>query len=184
VPASLALAGLMCFNAARLPARVNQDGALILFSEQDRTHWNRELIAKGFALLEASASGDELSDYHVEAAIASVHAEAPHLKDTDWRRIIALYDLLLTLKPSPVVALGRAIAVAEADGPERGLEELSRIAAPKSFDDYPFYQAALGELKLRCGFADSARGHFEAASAAARNGMERDFLLARARACG
>lgn len=182
-PASLALAALMCFNAARLPARTSPSGHLVTLVQQDRSCWDPALIARGFALLDASASGTEVSGYHLQAAIASVHAEAPDLKETNWQKIIGLYDLLLKLDPSPVVALNRAIAVAEACGPERGLEELGALKVPKSFEHYPFYQAALGELNLRCGMTANARQHFQAALATARNGMERQFLAERARAC-
>jgi RNA polymerase sigma-70 factor (ECF subfamily) len=183
MPAALALAALMSFNAARLPARIGAGGELVALGDQDRAAWDQRLIARGFALLDASATGTEVSHYHVEAAIASVHAEAATLKDTDWRKIITLYDLLLTLKPSPVVALNRAIAVAEAHGPERGLQELGALSVPESFEHYPFYQATLGELTLRCGRPDKARLHFQAAKASARNGMERQFLAERAEAC-
>jgi RNA polymerase sigma-70 factor (ECF subfamily) len=182
-PAAFALAALMCFNAARLPARAGVGGELVALVHQDRACWDRPLTERGFALLGASAEGHAVSEYHIEAAIASVHAEASGFADTDWRRIRTLYDLLMTLNPSPVVALNRAIAVAQADGPERGLEELGALAVPKSFDSYPFYQATLGELKLRCGRYADARLHFEAALAVARNGMERRFLAERARAC-
>jgi RNA polymerase sigma-70 factor (ECF subfamily) len=149
--------------------------------QQDRSRWDASLMARGFALLDASASGTQVSEYHLEAAIASVHAEATGLQDTDWSRIVSLYDLLLALNPSPVVALNRAIAVAEASGPAAGLKELAALDAPESFQRYPFYQAALGELTLRCGMADDARQHFQAALAMARNSMERQFLQERLR---
>lgn len=182
VPASLALAALMCFNAARLPGR-DRDGGLVALADQDRSLWNRPLIARGMELLDASAFGSEVSEYHLEAAIASLHAGAPSLEQTDWSRIVGLYDMLLDLKPSPVVALNRAIAVAQLHGPERGLEAIAAAALPESFERYPFYHAALGELKLRSGQTESARAHFEAASQAARNAMERQFLAERAGAC-
>jgi RNA polymerase sigma-70 factor (ECF subfamily) len=180
-PASFALAALMAFNAARLPARTSASGDLVTLVQQDRSRWDASLMARGFALLDASASGTQVSEYHLEAAIASVHAEATGLQDTDWSRIVSFYDLLLTLNPSPVVALNRAIAVAEASGPAAGLKELAALDAPESFQRYPFYQAALGELTLRCGMADDARQHFQAALAMARNSMERQFLQERLR---
>lgn len=181
-PASLALAALMCLNAARLPAR-SDDGGLIALVDQDRARWNRPLIARGLEFLDASAFGSQLSEYHLEAAIASLHAEAPSLEQTDWARIVGLYDMLLGLKPSPVVALNRAIAIGQLHGPQCGLEAIAAASLPESFGRYPFYHAALGELKLRCGHRESARAHFEAASAAARNAMERQFLAERAKAC-
>ncbi|MBI3721031.1 MAG: hypothetical protein HY248_00630, partial [Fimbriimonas ginsengisoli] len=97
-------------------------------------------------LLELSATGSELTEYHVEAAMAAVHARALRAEDTDWGTIVSLYDTLMTIRPSPIVALNRAIAVAQKEGPERGLEEISSITDRDRLDAYPFYPAALGEL--------------------------------------
>src|SRR5262249_9144023 len=109
-PATLALSALMCLHAARLPGRVDAEGHLRSLSDQDRSRWNRELVAAGQRLLEQAATGSELSEYHVEAAIAWVHATAPRAEDTDWRKVVSMYDRLLAIRPSPVVALNRAIA--------------------------------------------------------------------------
>jgi len=127
-PATLALGALMCLHAARLPARVDACGDLNSLLEQDRSRWDANLAAEGQILLDLSATGLELTEYHVEAAIASVHARALSAEDTDWERIVALYDTLLAIRPSPVVALNRAIAIAQHQGPERGLEEIHSIA--------------------------------------------------------
>src|SRR5262245_50989243 len=121
-PETNALAALLCLHAARLPARLDPAGELLPLADQDRSRWDTRLVEEGVALLELSASGDELTAYHLEAAIAAEHASAPSLPATDWPTIVALYDRLMTIAPSPVVALNRAIAVAERDGPERGLE--------------------------------------------------------------
>ena len=133
--------------------------------------------------MELSASGAELTEYHVEAAIASVYSTAARAEDTDWEAIVSLYDTLMTIRPSPIVALNRAIAVAQRDGPERGLEEIAAIEDRFRLARYPFYAAALGELELRRGRDDAARDHFRTAHGLARNPMERQFLDQRLQAC-
>jgi RNA polymerase sigma-70 factor (ECF subfamily) len=183
-PATYALAALMCLHAARLPARVDTAGNLISLSDQDRSHWDQELIAEGLRLLDLSASGDRLTTYHLEAAIASTHARARGAESTDWKTIVTLYDALMAIRPSPIVALNRAIAIAQAEGPERGLDEITSITDRDRLAAYPFYPAALGELELRRGRPDAARRHFEEARALARNPMERQFFERRAGACG
>ena len=182
-PATYALAALMCLGAARLPARVDASGNLISLFDQDRSQWDQELITEGLKFLELSASGSELTQYHVEAAIASVHAYARRTQDTDWEAVVSLYDRLMTIRPSPIVALNRAIAVAQNEGPERGLEEIRSITDCDRLAAYPFYSAALGELELRRGRHETAREHFQAALALARNPMERQFLDRRLGAC-
>ena len=175
-PETYALAALMCLHAARLPARLDAAGALSSLVEQDRSRWDRRLIADGEQLLERSAQGSTISVYHVEAAIASVHAHARGVDDTDWGLIVSLYDTLLAINPSPVVALNRAIAVAQHEGAERGLAELAAIPDRDRLATYPFYAATLGELELRRGNPAEARNHFQHALQLARNAMERQFL--------
>ena len=182
-PATYALAAMMCLHAARLPARVDESGNLNPFLLQDRSQWNRQLIEEGLRLLEHSATGSELTAYHVEAAIASIHARAPRAEETDWGAIVSLYDTLMSISPSPIVALNRAIAVAQKNGPERGLEEIQSIAGSDRLTAYPFYPAALGELEFRRGNQAIAREHFRAALALARNPAERRFLNQRVSAC-
>jgi RNA polymerase sigma factor (sigma-70 family) len=182
-PATSALAALMCLNAARLPARVDASGDLRTLFEQDRSLWDASLVAEGQRLLDLSAAGPELTEYHVEAAIAWVHSTAPRADDTDWGAIISLYDTLMGMRPSPIVALNRAIAVAQRDGPQRGLEEIRAIADLDRLASYPFYHAALGEFELRSGKREIAREHFRAAFALGRNPMERRFLEQRMAAC-
>jgi RNA polymerase sigma-70 factor (ECF subfamily) len=182
-PATYALAALMSFDAARLPGRVDAAGNLNALVEQDRSRWDQGMIAEGVRLLELSATGREVTEYHVEAAIAAVHARARHVDDTDWAAIVALYDTLMTVRPSPVVALSRAIAVAQNDGPERGLAEVAAITDRERLAAYPFYWAALGELELRQGRSEVAREHFGAAAKVARNAMERRFLEGRIVVC-
>jgi RNA polymerase sigma factor (sigma-70 family) len=180
-PATYALAALLSLDAARLPTRLDAAGELSALVDQDRSRWDARLIEQGLALLERCATGQEVTAYHVEAAIAAAHASARSLEETDWRTIVSLYDRLMDIAPSPVVALNRAIAVGQRDGAGRGLEALQAIEDRDRLSDYPFYQAALGELELRRGNRDAARAHFEAAQGCARNGAERRFLEKRVR---
>jgi RNA polymerase sigma-70 factor (ECF subfamily) len=181
VPTTDALAALMCLHAARLPARLDSAGDLSALVDQDRSLWDVKLIAEGLRLLERSAAGTEVTSYHVEAAIAAVHAGARSLEDTDWNAIVSLYDRLMAIEPSPVVALNRAIAIGQRDGAERGLEELRAIADGERLLRYPFYPAALGELELRRGNPEAATVQFRAALELARNEAERRFLEKRLR---
>jgi RNA polymerase sigma factor (sigma-70 family) len=182
-PSTYALAALMTLTAARLPSRTDSSGKLIGLFNQDRCRWDRARISDGIRLLELSASGNELTSYHIEAAIASTHAVALRTEDTDWNRIISLYDALMRINTSPIVALNRAIALAERDGPERGLDAIKGISNLERLACYPFYPAAVAELELRCGSRDSARKHFQEALARARNAMERRFFEQRLAAC-
>jgi len=182
-PTTHALAALMHLHAARLPGRVDASGNLSSFVEQDRSRWDGKLATEGQRLLDLSARGSELSEYHIEAGIAAIHASAKNAQDTNWAGIVSLYDMLMNVRPSPVVALNRAIAVAEMEGPERGLQELHGIADRERLARYPFYSAALGEMELRSGKNELARTHFQEALALARNPMERQFLEKRVSAC-
>jgi RNA polymerase sigma-70 factor (ECF subfamily) len=141
-PETHALLALMCLSAARLPGRIGPDGELLSWSAQDRSLWDRRLIERGLAALDASACGEELTAFHVEAAIAFEHTCPPSLAETRFSRIAALYDVLLRLRPSPVVALSRAIAIGQAEGPERALEEMARIEGVEQLAAYPFFAAA------------------------------------------
>ena len=173
----------MCLHAARLPARLDSAGDLHSLVHQDRSRWDAGLLAEGLALLERSAAGAEVTAYHIEAAIAAAHASARSVEETDWASIVSLYDRLMEVAPSPVVALNRAIAIAERDGPDRGLEELHAIGERARLSRYPFYPAAMGELELRRGNPAEARTHFQAALGLARNATERRFLEKRLRSC-
>jgi RNA polymerase sigma-70 factor (ECF subfamily) len=175
-----ALAALMSFLAARLSSRVDSEGHLLLLVDQDRSRWDADLIAEGRRQIALSASGDQLTAYHIEAAIAERHAAAKGLDDTDWDGIVALYTTLIRLRPSPVVALNRAIAVAYRDGPARGLAEIEAIPDRERLLKYPFFFTAIGELHLRLGRHLEARHAFETALGLARNTAERQFLAERA----
>jgi predicted RNA polymerase sigma factor len=180
-PATYAPAALMCLDAARLPARVDASGNLISLLDQDRSQWDQDLVAEGLRFLRLSAAGADLTQYHVEAAIASIHGNARSTEETDWKAIVSLYDTLLTLCPSPIVALNRAVA--QSESPERGLGEVLSINDRDRLAAYPFYFAALGELELGRDMPETAREHFRAALALARNPVERRFLDRRLAAC-
>jgi RNA polymerase sigma factor (sigma-70 family) len=182
-PETYALAALLRLHAARLPARVDAAGDLSPLLEQDRSRWDAQLIEQGLALLDRSAYGSAVSAYHVEAAIAAVHAKARSVEETNWNAIVTLYDRLMHIAPSAVVALNRAIAVAQCDGPERGLEALQAISDRDRLRRYPFYPAAMGELEMRRGNFAAATKHFTSAAALARSPVERRFLERRVREC-
>jgi RNA polymerase sigma factor (sigma-70 family) len=176
VPTTYALLALMCLTAARLPSRVDADGDLVSLRDQDRSLWDRGLIEEGQRLLNASATGDELSEYHLEAAIAAVHANAPSARETPWAEIVELYDLLLRVRPSPVAALGRAIAIGQRDGAGAGLEALAALEGKARLERSPFFVAAMADFELEAGRLNEARAHFQQASALSRSPSERRFF--------
>jgi RNA polymerase sigma-70 factor (ECF subfamily) len=169
-PASDALAALLALTAARLPTRVGPDGVAQLLEDQLREQWDRGLIALGLAHLEHSARGSELTVWHLRAEIASLHAMAPSTAETDWARIVAIYDRLLDVDHSPVAALARAVAVGRADGPAAGL------AALPIMEGSPYGEAARGVFLAELGQRDEARRHFEKAMALARTEPERRLM--------
>lgn len=179
-PRSLALFALMCFHAARLPGRA-ESGALVLLEEQDRSRWDRPLIQRGFQLLDASAEGEEICEYHLEAGIAAEHCAAPSVHETNWARIVELYEMLLALRPSPIVELNRAIALGELQGPEQGLRALQALSGKLAA--YPFLPAAAGRLHLRAGRRDEAAAAFREAVRLARNPAEAQLFQSRLGAC-
>ncbi|HEY4263324.1 MAG TPA: sigma-70 family RNA polymerase sigma factor [Schlesneria sp.] len=182
-PRTFALVALFCFNAARLPGRVDAEGFLIQLESQDRSTWDQELIAQGFVYLERSAAGNELSEYHLEAAIACLHSGAETYANTDWSRILELYDLLFQLKPTPIVALNRAIAAGYSRGPDEGLRELESITELSKLKDYPFYPAAQGEFHRLAGRFAKARACFQTALDLARNPAETELLSRKLAMC-
>jgi len=183
-PKTYALLALLCFHAARLAGRVADDGALIQLEIQDRSKWDSELIGRGFRFLEKASIGDELSEYHVEAGIAAMHCAAPSHEQTDWRKILESYDVLHRIKPSPIIALNRAVAAGNALGPEEGLAELSKIPDAAKLAGYPFYPAAYGEFHLLAGRMSEAAKHFEKALELARSPSESNFFKRKLEGCG
>jgi RNA polymerase sigma-70 factor (ECF subfamily) len=182
-PKTHALLALLCFHAARLAGRVADDGALIQLEMQDRSRWDSELIAKGFHFLDKASMGDELSEYHLEAAIASLHCAAPNYEATDWNKILKLYDDLYRIKPSAIVALNRAVAAGNAVGPEAGLAELSKIPDASKLNAYPFYPAAQGAFHLIAGRPMQAAAQFQKALSLARNPVEMQFFKVKLEEC-
>lgn len=182
-PKTNALVALLCFHAARLPGRVDDEGGLIQLEMQDRSKWDKDLIGRGFQYLDKASTGSELSEFHVEAAIAALHCASTTYEQIDWAKILELYDTLYRLKPSPIVALNQAIALGKAQGPEAGLAALQKISDSARLKDYPFYPAAQGELHLLAGRREEAVQHFEKALKLARSRAETDFFASKVRAC-
>jgi len=177
-PAAHALLALMLFHASRLDTRSDADGALLLLEDQDRTRWDRDLIARGFDHLRRSANGDELTAYHLEAGIAAVHARSASFNETNWDEIVSLYDMLREIKPGPVVGLNRAVAIAMARGVDEGLAELDLIGP---LDRYAQAKIIRGELLRRAGRMNEARECFERAMALPWSKPQRMFVEGRIR---
>ncbi len=178
-PKCYALLALMLFQAARLPARVGEGGELSLLDQQDRSLWDRRLIAGGFRSLERSAAGNEFSEYHLQAAIAACHVAATSYELTNWAEIVRLYDLLVELNPSPVIALNRAVAIAKWRGPAAGVKELERISENPFLQHYYLLPATLGELWSELGEAKRAADFFRQALDCSCTEPERRFLSKR-----
>lgn len=182
-PKTHALLALMLLNAARLPARLDGEGNLLRLQEQDRSRWDKPLMARGLFHLSQSAAGDEVSEYHLQAGIAAVHCAAPDYAATDWAQILELYDRLMEFDDSPVVALNRAVALAEVHGPQAGIEAVSAIQNLQSLESYYLLHAVLGEFELRLNHACAAAGHFRKALQLAEIKSELAFLTKRLKAC-
>jgi RNA polymerase sigma-70 factor (ECF subfamily) len=172
-PASDALAALLALTAARLPTRVGPDGVAQLLADQPREQWDQGLIALGLVHLERSSRGDELTVWHLRAEIAALHTLAPSTAETDWPRIVAIYERLGEIDSSPVVALGRAVAIGRADGPAAGL------AALPEPDADPYVHSAAGVFLAELDRRDEARRHFERALGLARTTPERRLMAQR-----
>lgn len=175
-PRAHALLALMLFNSARFPARVDEQGELLRLESQDRSRWDRALIDLGLRHLLAAAEGDALTEYHVQAGIAACHCLAPDSASTDWARILAHYDDLMRIKPSPVVALNRAVAVANLRGPRAGLEAVAAMPDRARLDSHHLVHAVCGELRWRLGEHRAAAESFRRALSLARVGPEQLHL--------
>jgi RNA polymerase sigma-70 factor (ECF subfamily) len=178
-PEAHALAALMAFQAARLPARVDGGGEVVLLEDQDRNQWDQALIAVGFAHFERSAEGPRMTPYHVQAAIASVHARATDAGATDWKLILALYDDLLSLAPSPVTSLNRVVAVSKVEGPLVALAALAELDREPMLADYYLLPAARAKLLSELGDHVAAAQSYRAALDRPCNDPERRFLMRR-----
>jgi RNA polymerase sigma-70 factor, ECF subfamily len=175
-PEVLGLLALLLLTEARRPARTAADGSLVLLAGQDRGRWDRAMIAEGQDLVRACLRRNRPGPYQLQAAIAAVHADAAVAADTDWRQILALYDQLTVVAPTPVVALNRCVAVAELDGPAAALRELDELD-PDDFAGYHLFHAARADLLRRLGRTTEAAAAYDAAIERAANGTERSFLI-------
>jgi RNA polymerase sigma factor (sigma-70 family) len=183
-PATHALMALMLFHAARLDARLDDRGCILLVAEQDRSKWDRRLITRAKEYLDLSAEGTVVSPFHLEAGIALHHCAAPSYAETDWPAILRLYDALLTLHRSAIYLLNRAIVVAEIDGPAAGIRALQEAGQDTALTHYHLYDATLGELHLRAGDTDRARECLEAARRKTRSPSDREIIDRRLARCG
>jgi RNA polymerase sigma-70 factor, ECF subfamily len=174
-PEAVGLLALMLLVESRQPARTTPDGELVPLADQDRALWDRALVAEGQALVRQCLRRGRPGPYQIQAAINAVHTDAPTAKATDWRQIVALYDQLLTVAPSPVAALHRAVAVAEVDGPAAGLQLVDAL----DLGDYHLLHSVRADLLRRLGRDDEAAQAYDAAIGRAGNAAERAFLQRR-----
>lgn len=179
-PRTYALLSLFCFQASRLHARLDDKGHIIILKYQNRNNWNRSLIRKGFDCLEMAAEPFEVSTYHLEAAIASLHAAAPSFEQTDWKSIYDLFELLYQLQPNPVVAMNKGIASAYAISKQHALNELHEISG---LENHHLYFASLGELYLDIKEPLKAKENFEKAMRLTDSASEKQFLTEKIRLC-
>jgi RNA polymerase sigma-70 factor (ECF subfamily) len=175
-PEALGLLALMLLHESRRVARTSSSGELILLADQDRSLWDRAHIAEGNALVQRALASRRIGPYTLQAAIASVHAEAPAAAATDWTQIVGLYDVLMRASPSPVVELNRAVAVAMRDGPMAGLALIDTILGRGDLGDYPLAHSARADLCRRLGKSDDARASYERALSLTRQEPQRRFL--------
>jgi RNA polymerase sigma-70 factor (ECF subfamily) len=178
-PKSHALFALMCLQAARLPARVDSQGDILLLADQDRSLWDGALLGRGLQHLDRAAAGDELSPYHLQAGIAAIHAVAPRYEATQWPLLLEWYDQLLATAPTPVVALNRAIVLAMVEGPEAGLDALEPLRSLPALRHYYLLPAARADMLRRLGRATEAAESYHEALADRCTEPERRFLLKR-----
>jgi RNA polymerase sigma-70 factor (ECF subfamily) len=181
-PEAVGLLALMLLHESRRAARATPDGEIVLLDDQDRSRWDRALIAEGTALVEQALRSGRFGAYTLQAAIAAVHAEAPAASATDWAQIVGLYDVLLRADPSPVVELNRAVAVAMRDGPAAGVAIIDAILGRGDLAEYALAHSARADLCRRLGRVDEARAAYERALALTKQEPERRFLERRLRA--
>jgi RNA polymerase sigma-70 factor, ECF subfamily len=175
-PEAMGLLALMLLHESRRPTRTSAAGELVLLADQDRSRWDRELIAEGATLVERALASRRFGPYTLQAAIAAVHAGAATAEATDWAQIVGLYDVLLRADPSPIIELNRAVALAMRDGPSAGLALVDTILARGELGDYHLAHAARADLCRQLGDAGEARASYERALALARQEPERRFL--------
>ena len=180
-PEAVGLLALMLLHESRRAARSTPDGELVLLADQDRTLWDRALIAEGISLVERALSSRRFGPYTLQAAIAAVHAEAATADATDWAQIVGLYDVLARADPSPVIELNRAAAIAMRDGPAAGLAIVDAILARGDLEEYHLAHSARADLCRRLGRMDDARAAYQRALELVKQEPERRFLEKRLR---
>lgn len=173
LPNTRALLALMCFQASRAEARLNSSGNIILLKHQNRKLWNKPLIEQGNEYLNSSATGETLSEYHLEAAIAACHAQALTFEETDWKRILGLYEILSSVKSDPIVEMNLAIVLGFAETPEKGLEKLKSI---KGLENNSIYHAALGDFYQQTRNSKEAKVEYEQAIRLTKSSSEIELL--------
>ncbi|HLN27468.1 MAG TPA: sigma-70 family RNA polymerase sigma factor [Gemmataceae bacterium] len=182
-PPTRALMALMLFHAARLDARLDDRGCILLMEDQDRTKWDRRLIRRAQEFLDQSAEGEVVSTFHLEAGIALYHCSADSYAETDWPAILRLYDALLSLHRSPVYLLNRAIVVAEIEGPQAGIRALDEVSGDPALRHYHLFDTTLGEFYRRAGDLTRARQHLEAAKHKTSSPHDRELIERRLAKC-
>ncbi|MGH9679088.1 MAG: RNA polymerase sigma factor, partial [Candidatus Acidiferrales bacterium] len=180
-PEVIGLLSLMLLQESRHTARTSPNGELILLENQDRSLWDRKQIAEGVALLGKALQSRRFGSYTLQAAIAAVHAQAESLAATDWRQVVALYDQLVRIQPSPVVQLNRAVAIAMRDGPEAGLTHIDEVLEHGELANYYLVHSARADMCRRLGRTAEARSSYEKALALTQQEPERQFLKERIR---
>jgi RNA polymerase sigma-70 factor, ECF subfamily len=173
----------MLLHDSRRNARVDASGALVTLEEQDRSTWDREEIAEDVALVETALAMRSAGPYQLQAAIAALHAQAPHAAQTDWAQIAALYAELAQLNPSPVILLNRAVALGMSEGAERGVELIDSLGIAGTLDQYYLLHAARAALFRRLGRSDAAAASYRRAVSLVTNDIERRYLEKRLREC-
>jgi RNA polymerase sigma-70 factor (ECF subfamily) len=182
MPKCHALIALLAFQAARFPARVNADGELVLLADQDRTLWDRGLIALAFHHFSQSAEGEEISEYHLQAAIAAIHARLDGTA-TDWKSILELYDQLVAINPSPIVRLNRAVALGKVLGAQPALEETAALECDSRLKNYYLLHAVRGKFHMEIGEKARAAACFRAALGCPCSEPEKRLLMRRLEEC-
>lgn len=180
VPSVNALLALMCFHVSRFGSRTDDRGFIILLKDQDRTLWNKFLIQKGNEYVARSSTGNDIHEFQIEAAIASIHANASSYENTNWKLILRLYNTLLTRNFSPIVALNRCLVIAEVEGCEKAIEELKKI---KNLSENCHYNTSLGEMYLKIGKKEEARTLFGKALALTSSNAETELIRRKIKIC-
>jgi RNA polymerase sigma factor (sigma-70 family) len=173
---SLALMSLMCFHAARFDSRIDDHGALVIFHRQDRSRWNPDLIAQGHHFLAEASQGEELSAYHLEAAIAAEHCSAPDFASTRWEAIDRFYAVLAEMKDNPVIELNRAVILSMTEGPAAAIEKLRALEEHPRLKNYYLLHATLGDLYLKSGQPEKGREYLARAAGMTTSKTEINFL--------